>query len=179
MSGSSPGNPWLYFPEIEDDLLKVELMHQWRVSTRAPNHGDHVVPPAGRTDCIAEPALKDLGCMRFSRLVQSIPPSTRYMQQIQACMYTHKHTDAPRHALARAAEKGVGGVTQAAWVTLTQSLCCNTHHCHSVTPPTGWMNCSPTGEDKNTARGEDADSNFKSLPQDLKAPLRQGPSYED
>lgn len=111
--GSSPGNPRLYFPEIEYDLLKVELMHQRRVSSKAKCDGDWGVTPAGTVGLlVAEPVLKICVCMRFSKLAHSIPYATLYMQQIQICMhvYTQK-TNAARHA--QAEQKDVGGVTQA------------------------------------------------------------------
>lgn len=56
---------------------------------------------------VAEPVLKDV-CMWFSELAHLISHATMYMQRIQrcVCIYTQTHRG-------RAAEKGVGGVTQA------------------------------------------------------------------
>ena len=60
----------------------------------------------------------------------------------------------------RAVEKGVGGLTQALWVTLTQSLRYNTHHCHSITSPTGRMDRSSPSPPQGgqMTRGEDTET---------------------
>lgn len=97
-NGSSPGNPRLYFPEIEYDLLKVELMHQRRVSSRAKYDGDRGVPPAGTALLVAEPVLKDVCACGSANWHIGFPTLQSTCSKLQICMHVYTHTNAARHA---------------------------------------------------------------------------------
>lgn len=138
-NGSSPGNPWLYFPEIEYYLLEVELVHQQWVSRRTKYDGDRVL--AGTL--AAGPVLADTCACGSANWHIQFPTVRCTRRKFRcACRLCAREHGCILTRIGRAIEKGVGGVTQGIWVTPTQSRY-NTPRCHNITSHTGQMDCCP------------------------------------